>query len=60
LDRIAQLLLAGETGSGESLPLHHAEDDFDLVEPTGGSGGEMKMDAAGELFQPFLVFLCVQ
>ena len=56
-DGVAQLVFACETGTVESFTLQQAEYDFNLVEPTGGGRGEVKMDTAFVLCQPGFVLL---
>jgi hypothetical protein len=43
---LAQLILAFEAGALESFPLEQAEHNLNLVEPTGRSRSEVKLDAA--------------
>ena len=57
VDRIAQFVFGFEAGAVESLSLQQAEHDLYLVEPTGRSRREVKLDTAFELRQPGIVFL---
>jgi hypothetical protein len=48
-DGLAQIVLAFEAGTAERLALQQTENDFDLVQPTGGRRREVKPDAAFKL-----------
>ena len=52
---LAQLIFGFKASSVECPALQQAEYDFNLVEPTGRSRREMKMDASVELRQPVVV-----
>ena len=56
-DRVAQFVFGFETGPVDSLALQQTEHDLNLVEPTGRSRREVKLDSAFELSQPVIVFL---
>ena len=52
---LAQLIFGFEAGSVERLALQQAEYDFYLIQPTGRSGREMKLDPPFELREPIAV-----
>ena len=52
---LAQLIFGFETGSAERFALQQTENDLNLVQPTGRSRREVKLDAAPELCQPGVV-----
>ena len=52
---LTQLIFGFETSSVECFALQQTEYDFDLVQPTGRSRREMKLDSPLELRQPVVV-----
>jgi hypothetical protein len=54
-DCLPQLVLGSETGSIERLALQQAENDLNLVQPTGRGRREVKLDAIFEFGEPVVV-----
>jgi hypothetical protein len=52
---LAQLIFVFEAGPAEGFALQQAEHDLNLVQPTGGSRREVKLDTTLELSQPVIV-----
>ena len=48
----AELVFTAETGAAQCLAGQETEPDFHLIEPTGGSGSEMKLNAASIFIEP--------
>ena len=57
LNGLTQLIFGFEASSVECLALQQTEYDFNLVQPTGRSRREMKLDSPFELRQPIIVSL---